>query len=144
MRPMFQRRESVRASTGRLQRHGQWRSARRRVEGRTFVFVIDSLIPEAGERVDNLVHELQSRALPMGLADKVLVESLEGATIVLETLGSKSSYVTEKTKLTLQSIDPFSRRIAIRSARRGIVSCDCGAARKTCTITESGHSVCDE
>lgn len=144
MPPMFQRRESVRASTGRLQRHGQSGRVYKRAEGRTFVFVVDGLVPEAGEHVDNLFHELQSRALPMGLADKLLVESLEGATIVLETLGSKSSYVTGKTKLTLQSIDPFSRRIAMRSARRGIVSCDCGAARKTCAITESGHSVCEE
>lgn len=83
MLPMFQRRGSVRASTGRLQRHGQWRSARRGVEGRTFVFVVDGLVPEAGERVDNLFHELQSCALAVSLADKVLVESLEGATIVL-------------------------------------------------------------
>ena len=41
--------------------------------------------------------------------------------------------------LTVVSIEPTCRRIAIRSVSKGIVSLHCGAGRNICSMRLSGH-----
>ena len=72
---------------------------------------------------------------------KFVKEFLKRAAVLLFLLQSVSSGMKSHGKrwLTVVSIEPTWRRIAIRSVSRGIVSLHCGAGRNICSMRLSGH-----